>query len=134
MMIYGFIPQEDGVFRIVDRTVQSDVTEDPRGLRTGRMCDTWNNIDLFETMWKLHTSQTNKLELDPPRSADVPTPSRDEMIRFLGEKKISPEKAGTFSDEKLFYFYQWYNANYSHPKLCVELHDKFKSADRILYR
>jgi len=116
--IYGNI-LEDGNFRIVDRTKETDgAVEDKRKKSRGLVCNFWKVPALHDLCWRLQFMPF-----------DISTPDTKSMKTFLNAKKEKVKDLNTFSDEKIKFYYVWYKSGASKAKICSMLLEYFKEND-----
>jgi hypothetical protein len=121
--IYGLI-LGDEKFRIVDKTTEDTTQskEDRRNHHRGRVCTTWNHLELVNLLWKLEYNPFN-INIDF---------NREQFIIYLRGQEI-PD-LDKFSDEKLYFFYAWYTSGANKSKICELLENYFEDNGLLVMR
>lgn len=132
--IYGIMLPPKNEFHIRDRESEGPgVTRDARNVYNGRVCRTWQKPALVDIMYRLGAHFTQilsqlKLALPPAPSASV---TREQMVRFINEKIQGRGGVESFPDDKLKFFYSWYQANYSRDNICELIRRYFEASGRL---
>ena len=126
--IYSIYSSVDGTFKIRDKTTQTQ-SKDNRHINPGLTCTYWHKPDLISLMWRLETLYAGGFGLRWPDTAVVNVTTRDEMIQNLvshnaGSAK-KEEPLDNFSNEKLRFFYNWFNSGVIIENMCNMLNEAF---------
>lgn len=123
--LYGFI-LTDGKFRVSNRLGQaSGAGKDARRINRGKVCNSWDRLDLIDVMWEIEMSEPlgNKViysEVD--RAAIVA-----ELKNF-----ISTEQIETWSIVKLSFYYKWYIDKSKRSEICEFIKEHMIKTDRMM--
>ena len=112
--IYGSVLQSDNEFRIHDKASESsEASKDKRKANRGRKCQTCHKGWLIDILhdFNIRTPNPSKRPLSV---------TRDDMIKFLRVKKAEkgPIKLDEFDEDKLKFFYEWYESGLPVKTIC----------------
>ncbi|MEK7071148.1 MAG: helicase C-terminal domain-containing protein [Patescibacteria group bacterium] len=122
--IYGTVI--NGKFRIIDKTQEQD-SDDKRTERTGKVCETWTNQELFLLL--------KRMQLICPVEPQT-YPSNEKMIEFISGKKIQKDEKNillkNWSKDEIKEVYKWIVSGYSRKQICQMLYEYFESENALI--
>ena len=119
--VYGLI-LKDGEFRIRKQKVGSKQIKDKRKKTRGKVCKTWDKVELVDIMFDLGIVYPRNIKINK---------TRNDIIEYLSDD-INIDILDNLSDDKLEYFYKWYSSGMNRVQICKEI-SAFMSKNDLLF-
>ncbi len=126
--IYGSY-LDDKKFRIIDRSFEDKGASknDKRKVHDGRVCCTWNKNNILDLLYRLNIPAPK-----PSSPLFSLLPDTDDMINYI-KKRTRNINLSDFSDDKLAYFYRWFNSSVNNVEnICNILYQYFINNNLLL--
>lgn len=125
--IYGIMIPPEKRFHIRDREGEDPdrARRDARTVNDGRVCRTWLKPELINILYRLNLTLNQG---QPPSNM-----TRDDLINYLRAKSVGSvsEPLENFPDDKLAFFYVWYQSNFSRDDICEFIKRYFERTGRL---
>lgn len=122
--IYGFV-LPDGKFRISNKLTEGDnTTGDARKIKRGKVCSTWNKLDLVDIMWEIG--------MPPVAEVKVTQKNRKEILDELS-KIVTDQDFSDWTLEKIAYYFAWHtDKTVKRNEICDLIKDYMDKTDRLI--
>jgi hypothetical protein len=120
--IYGIMLPPKNEFHLRDRENENTNIQDGRTIYDGRVCHNWLKPILIDILYRLGVSINQQI----PENI-----TRQQIIAFLLTKKVNID-LNTMNDDKLLYFYKWYQTNLSRYDICRIIKERLEQTGRLL--